>query len=68
MTEQKLKTSKEMKSIARPIFAQNYEQYYPVRFLQSRGFLRKTCKCGHNFWTLDKERTVFFFYLFFVFL
>ncbi len=35
------------------------EEYYPVDFLKSKGYLRKKCKkCGKYFWTLDEEREV----------
>jgi hypothetical protein len=44
----KLFTSKEMKARARPIFAENYSFYYPIKPLEKKGFVRRTCKCSYK--------------------
>ncbi|KAL7712647.1 Alanine--tRNA ligase [Entamoeba marina] len=51
MTEPKAVTPKEFKAKAKPIFAKDYEQYYPVELLQSKGFVRHSCPhCKGNYW------------------
>lgn len=39
-------------------FSSQYARYYKVRLFDELGFVRKTCRCGKSFWTLDNERTV----------
>ena len=52
-------SSKELKDHARPIFAQNWEQYYPTVILKDYGFERVQCPhCHHNYWRSTPERTV----------
>ncbi|KAH7830220.1 alanyl-tRNA synthetase, incomplete, only N-terminal part [Monocercomonoides exilis] len=50
-------SSKELKAYARPIFAREWEKYYPTVVLKDYGFERVTCKCGHNYWRASPERT-----------
>eukprot|EP00770_Monocercomonoides_exilis_P016471 MONOS_16439.1-p1 / transcript=MONOS_16439.1 / gene=MONOS_16439 / organism=Monocercomonoides_exilis_PA203 / gene_product=alanyl-tRNA synthetase, incomplete, only N-terminal part / transcript_product=alanyl-tRNA synthetase, incomplete, only N-terminal part / location=Mono_scaffold01740:4299-4682(+) / protein_length=89 / sequence_SO=supercontig / SO=protein_coding / is_pseudo=false len=51
-------SSKELKAYARPIFAREWEKYYPTVVLKDYGFERVTCKCGHNYWRASPERTM----------
>ena len=37
-------------------FAQDWKKQYEVELFREKGFVRKTCKCGKNFWTLDPDR------------
>lgn len=39
-------------------FQKTPEQYWKVRLFEEKGFVRKQCSCGKNFWTLDTERKV----------
>lgn len=39
-------------------FSRDWKSQYQVELFRERGFLRRTCKCGKNFWTLDTERKV----------
>ena len=34
----------------------NYKQYWEVELFREQGWIRKTCKCGKAFWTLDPDR------------
>jgi alanyl-tRNA synthetase len=37
-------------------FANEWEKHYNVEIFKEKGFLRKECICGKNFWTLDQDR------------
>ncbi|MEE9406219.1 MAG: alanine--tRNA ligase-related protein, partial [Candidatus Aenigmarchaeota archaeon] len=37
-------------------FAQDWKKQYEVELFREKGFTRKTCRCGKNFWTLDPDR------------
>ncbi len=37
-------------------FSKDWKSQYQVELFKERGFVRKTCKCGNNFWTLDPDR------------
>jgi len=52
-------TDKELKKQFKAKCAVEYEKYYPVAFLKSRGFKRGKCsKCSTNFWSVHSEQTV----------
>ncbi len=37
-------------------FARDWKKQYEVELFREKGFVRKTCKCGKSFWTLDPDR------------
>ena len=39
-------------------YSQNSSLNYPIKTLQEYGFIRKQCKCGQYFWTVDEKRTI----------
>lgn len=39
-------------------FAKEWRKHYQVELFRQKGFERRTCQCGNNFWTLDTERKV----------
>ena len=50
-------TTNELKKIAKPIFRENYETYYPVATLKRLGFERAFCsECGLPFWRASADR------------
>ncbi|MBW3004690.1 alanine--tRNA ligase, partial [Candidatus Woesearchaeota archaeon] len=36
----------------------DFERYYPVKTLKAMGFARKKCKCGQQFWTVNKDQKI----------
>lgn len=45
------------KSQLKKEFASDWKRKYQVALFDHRGFERRTCQCGNNFWTLDPDRT-----------
>ena len=37
-------------------FEKDWKKYYEVDLFREKGFSRRTCSCGKNFWTLDSKR------------
>ncbi len=37
-------------------FSKDWKAQYQVELFREKGFVRKTCKCGNFFWTLDPDR------------
>ena len=53
----KAMTTKEIKNKFRPLFQQNYEQFYPVDFFKKINFVRRQCEsCGKFFWNINPDR------------
>src|SRR3989338_515941 len=49
--------TKQLKQKYRQIFQLNFEKYYPVDFIKSKGFSRNKCKfCSKYFWNINKNR------------
>lgn len=46
----------EPKDKLKKMFSDNYDKYYKVKLFSELGFMRKKCKCGTYFWTLDRSR------------
>ena len=52
-------TTKEIKKLAKPEFAANFEQHYPVATLRRLGFARAQCpKCENFFWRHTPKKIV----------
>jgi alanyl-tRNA synthetase len=53
-----MKTDKELKKWFKPIASRDPDKYYATTVLKREGFMRKQCKCGTYFWTVNKEQEV----------
>ncbi|NTV23642.1 MAG: alanine--tRNA ligase [Nanoarchaeota archaeon] len=51
-------TDKEIKKAFKKEASENPEKFYAVSHLKSEGFMRKHCKCGTYFWTVNADQTV----------
>ncbi|MCK5283341.1 MAG: alanine--tRNA ligase [Nanoarchaeota archaeon] len=49
-------SDKEVKKWFKKEASKNFEKYYPVGVLKKEGFVRKRCKCGTNFWTVNEDQ------------
>lgn len=49
-------SDKEVKKWFKNEASKNFEKYYPVDVLKQDGFIRKQCKCGTFFWTVNSEQ------------
>ncbi|MBW3002034.1 alanine--tRNA ligase [Candidatus Woesearchaeota archaeon] len=52
------KTDEELKKWFKSECTKDYERYYPIKTLKSMGFTRKKCKCGQQFWTVNKNQKI----------
>lgn len=46
------------KDALRKRFSQDWKKQYQVELFREKGFIRKTCRCGKSFWTLDPDREI----------
>ena len=46
-------TAKEIKKKYKPVFEEQYKDFYPVAFFDSINFKRYKCKCGKCYWSLN---------------
>ena len=44
------------KSLLKKKFSSDYKKYYLVDLFKKEGFIRHHCKCGNNFWSLEKRK------------
>ncbi|MEK6917232.1 MAG: alanine--tRNA ligase [Nanoarchaeota archaeon] len=51
-----MKTDKQIKTEFKKKASENPENYYAVAHLKKEGFMRKQCKCGTYFWTVNKDQ------------
>ncbi len=51
-----MKPDAEIKKEFKQMASKEPEKYYPVNALQTEGFMRKQCKCGTFFWTVNPEQ------------
>ncbi|MBW3012672.1 alanine--tRNA ligase [Candidatus Woesearchaeota archaeon] len=49
---------KEQKAQFKPIASKDPDKYYPTEVLREHGFVRKHCKCGTFFWTVNENQSV----------
>ncbi|MHA1793884.1 MAG: alanine--tRNA ligase [Promethearchaeota archaeon] len=49
-------SDKQQKSKFKKIASQDPDTYYPTKKLREEGFIRKHCKCGTYFWTVNKDQ------------
>ncbi len=49
-------TDKEQKKAFKKIASQDPDRYYPTRKLKALGYMRKQCKCGQWFWTVNANQ------------
>ncbi len=53
-----MKTDKELKKWFKTVASKEPEKYYATDILEREGFLRKHCRCGTWFWTVNKDQEV----------
>ncbi|NQU79309.1 alanine--tRNA ligase [Candidatus Woesearchaeota archaeon] len=53
-----MKTDKELKKWFKEVASESPDKYYATDILEREGFLRKKCKCGLWFWTVNKNQEV----------
>jgi len=51
-----LLTDKEQKKAFKKIASQDPDRFYPTRKLKALGYMRKQCKCGQYFWTVNANQ------------
>ncbi len=49
-------TDKEQKKAFKKVASQDPDRYYPTRKLKALGYMRKQCKCGQWFWTVNANQ------------
>lgn len=53
-----MKTDKELKKWFKPIASKDPDKYYATDVLKKEGFIRKHCKCGTWFWTVNSSQEI----------
>jgi len=51
-------SDKEQKKQFKPIAGKDPDKYYATEVLRENGFMRKQCKCGTYFWTVNEKQEV----------
>ena len=49
-------SDKEIKKKLKIEASHNPDKYYATKVLKDKGFIRKQCQCGINFWTVNKDQ------------
>ncbi|MCK4669747.1 MAG: alanine--tRNA ligase [Nanoarchaeota archaeon] len=49
-------TDKQQKEKFRPVTAKSPDKYFATSVLKKEGFMRKRCKCGTHFWSVNKTQ------------
>jgi len=49
-------SDKEIKKQLKIEAMKNPDKYYAVKVLKNKGFIRKQCKCGIYFWTVNQDQ------------
>ncbi|MBW3014008.1 alanine--tRNA ligase [Candidatus Woesearchaeota archaeon] len=50
-------TDKQQKEQFKPVTSKNPDKYFATAVLKEQGFVRKKCKCGTYFWSVNKTQT-----------
>ncbi|MBU2561385.1 MAG: alanine--tRNA ligase [Nanoarchaeota archaeon] len=53
-----MKTDKELKKWFKTVASKEPDKYYATAVLKKEGFVRKKCRCGTHFWTVNKDQKV----------